>query len=1047
MKKRGRKILRIGGIVLAAILLAVIIVTSYVYFHKPALKGYIERTLSKRPGLTVTIGRLNYRLFPLRVEADSVKVVFISALGRADVVISRAEAVGSLERVLKNEKPFVDSLAVRGLKLEFNEDPNSPSSGPLNIPNVTRLVSDYMAYASDISVRDSSFHLNLPVEKMDLAASGVEIKAARGTRTSLELTAGRFDFRNDKPVASLRTAVNFSATWASSGPFQMDGHFGLTSSSVSFSDKHWQGSGVGLNASFQADEKTVTVPEFALDVPDLAALSGSGRAELGKQIIAAVASKLEVKDIERMKESFSSFLPPGLPEFKLDGRMQWAGDLRLEMASGAPDISAKGTVRLLPAHFSLKTTDLSTDQTIQAEFRIEGRPANLRVQGLIEGARGEVKTASIQARGLSYRLPVDIEGSLVKLPALTAKAAELIVTAGGRKLTIAGPSINLGAVVDYVRQSTDVRSLAVDIPRLGAVNIAGNAVLGPKRQVSLTVTGRNLDIAGLLKYFPDFFPASVMAWQPAGRADLSLEARNETADPGHYKLKGMLNLAGAAFQDSTGTIVSEGLEPRLRFEADVSVPESTGSAVPPAPIPFSLQLDLAKGESLWKEAYFNWQTSPARLELKGTFDPTMAAVRDATAALSFAPVGAIRARGSLALGPKPRLDLHVEIPSIDLTSAYAFLGKMRPAQLSTLEIRGKAEAEADVRFQNSFSVRGRIRARDASAGQKDGSLSIEGIDIDFPFSISNGIRPGDEKEDYGIEAGHLQASQVKTSAATLGALRIDFLSARNLYLLFPVEVGLWGAKLDLGPSVLSISPASLAVRGVSTLALADLDFSKLPFTSESFKLEGKASIPRNSLEMTPREFRFNGRLLADLFGGKLILDELRITDVFSPGRRIVFQAQLEELDLGKLTSAVPFGDVTGIVDILLKDFALSYGQPESFALTVTSVARKGVSRKFSLKAVDNLSVISSGGPSAAPSSSFFTKLVHSFNYSRIGIACSLRNDVFHLQGTVIEGGIQYLVRRATFFGIDVVNAKPVNTISFKDMLGRLERVGQSQEKK
>ena len=116
-------------------------------------------------------------------------------------------------------------------------------------------------------------------------------------------------------------------------------------------------------------------------------------------------------------------------------------------------------------------------------------------------------------------------------------------------------------------------------------------------------------------------------------------------------------------------------------------------------------------------------------------------------------------------------------------------------------------------------------------------------------------------------------------------------------------------------------------------------------------------------------------------------------------------------------------------------------------MTVTSVARKGVSRKFSLKAVDNLSVIRSGGPSAAPSSSFFTKLVHSFNYSRIGIACSLRNDVFHLQGTVIEGGIQYLVRRATFFGIDVVNAKPVNTISFKDMLGRLERVGQSQEKK
>jgi hypothetical protein len=111
------------------------------------------------------------------------------------------------------------------------------------------------------------------------------------------------------------------------------------------------------------------------------------------------------------------------------------------------------------------------------------------------------------------------------------------------------------------------------------------------------------------------------------------------------------------------------------------------------------------------------------------------------------------------------------------------------------------------------------------------------------------------------------------------------------------------------------------------------------------------------------------------------------------------------------------------------------------------VPRKGVSRKFSLKAVDNLSVISSAGQSAAPSNNFLTKFVPSFNYSRIGIACSLKNDVFTLQGTIVEGGIQYLVRRSTFFGIDVVNGNQVNRISFKDMLDRMKRVGQSQGKK
>jgi hypothetical protein len=82
-----------------------------------------------------------------------------------------------------------------------------------------------------------------------------------------------------------------------------------------------------------------------------------------------------------------------------------------------------------------------------------------------------------------------------------------------------------------------------------------------------------------------------------------------------------------------------------------------------------------------------------------------------------------------------------------------------------------------------------------------------------------------------------------------------------------------------------------------------------------------------------------------------------------------------------------------------------------------------------------------------PSSSFFTRLISSFGYERIGISCSLENDVFTLRSTIVEGGVHYLVRRSPLFGIDVVNRRPVNRISFKDMIGRLQRVGQSQEKK
>ncbi len=44
----------------------------------------------------------------------------------------------------------------------------------------------------------------------------------------------------------------------------------------------------------------------------------------------------------------------------------------------------------------------------------------------------------------------------------------------------------------------------------------------------------------------------------------------------------------------------------------------------------------------------------------------------------------------------------------------------------------------------------------------------------------------------------------------------------------------------------------------------------------------------------------------------------------------------------------------------IRDLVLTYGQPERFEFRLESVPRKGVARTFSLKAVDNLTVLSSG---------------------------------------------------------------------------------------
>jgi len=1039
MKTRGKRIFRIGAIALAAVFFVVIACSLYLYFHESTIKNFLEKTLSKKPGLTVVIGRLDYRLFPFRAEADSVKVVFVNDLGRADVRIGRAEVSGSLRRLINNQKPFFDSLAVSGLNIEFAQKPSAQPSGPVSIRDLARMVSGNLEYAGDLVVKDASLHLSLPVEGMDLSATGVSLKAAVTDKTTIGLIVTRLDFRNDKPGSTLAAGLRGEATWPRADPFSLEGTLDLTDASISLPEKQWEGPSFSLKTGFLAGERSVVVSAFTLDIPDLVALSGSGRAEWGENTVGTISSKLNIKNIERAKKTFAPFLPPDLPVFSLDGSAQWEGEVRRETASGAAKIFVNGALSLPPAHFIIKQGSLSVDQVLQAELHLRNEPAGLRVTGFVEGRQGRLLAGSFQAGGFSFRFPIEIKGNRVNIPSLKARVQELVLPAGNRKLKLDDISLSGKAKLDYLHRAVKIDSLAVDVPRLGSFGLTGEVGLNPQRQINLSLSSRNLDIGNILEYFPAFVPETRKAWKPGGQLDLSLEIRNGPSDPRRYQVKGSGDLSKVAFQDSSGAVVSEGLDPRVRFEASVLSFDKA--------IPFSFRLDLAQGESLWKEAYFNWQNGPVRLELKGTLDPQFRQVRDAAAAVFFPPLGEVRAAGALGFGPKPRFDFHLAAPSIDLASLNAFLEKMRPGRPSTWEVQGTAEAEVDIRLDTSFKVRGKALVREAAVTQKDGSLRLAGIAVDFPFSVSHGVRPGDEKTDDALASGHILIQEIKTPVAVLKPLRVDFYSTRNLFLFFPIKIGLWGSRLELGQSVLAINPVSRRIKGVSNLTLTDLDLSTLPFNSESFKIAGWASIPTSELEIGPDEFRLRGRLLADIFGGRLTIDDMRIMDVFSAGRKIVFQAEIAGLDLEKLTASVPFGEVTGIVDVSIRDFALSYGQPENFILSIISVPRKGVSRKFSLKAVNNLSVISSNVPSAAPSDNILTKLVHSFTYSRIGIACSLKNDVFTLQGTIVEGGIQYLVRRSTFFGIDVVNANPVNKISFKDMLDRMTRVGQSQRKK
>jgi len=165
-----------------------------------------------------------------------------------------------------------------------------------------------------------------------------------------------------------------------------------------------------------------------------------------------------------------------------------------------------------------------------------------------------------------------------------------------------------------------------------------------------------------------------------------------------------------------------------------------------------------------------------------------------------------------------------------------------------------------------------------------------------------------------------------------------------------------------------------------------------------------------------------------------------IYGIFSITPVVYLDAQWEGLLLGELTEGTPFGKVEGVLKGHARGIEIAGREPQKFDLFLETVPQEGVPQTISTKAVDNISQIGGG---QTPLTGIFASFFKEFPYEKIGIHASLENDLFRINGTIKEGGTEYIVKRGGFSGVNVVNQNPDNRISFKDRVKRVKRVATS----
>jgi len=304
----------------------------------------------------------------------------------------------------------------------------------------------------------------------------------------------------------------------------------------------------------------------------------------------------------------------------------------------------------------------------------------------------------------------------------------------------------------------------------------------------------------------------------------------------------------------------------------------------------------------------------------------------------------------------------------------------------------------------------------------------------------------DFRKEKGERPGSLTIATLATDKARVEGLSIPLILSHNTFSI-PEDIALplFGGRLEVaafrGEDILSplrqfhfglkmeqidLSALSQNLKGADTPAILEVDFPVIRYQQQTWSAQGKA--------------------VAKIFGGMVEVTNLSARDLFSRSRKVGVDIFFKGINLEKVSEKINIGKMTGIIKGSIKNLEVEYGQPSRFILDIESVKTRGVRQKISVDAIQSISILGTGsGGMGVIMSKGIRRFFKEYPYSRIGIRCALENDKFSVRGKIIEGGIEYLVRRAFLRGVDVVNQNPQNTISFKDMQERIRRISRPKE--
>lgn len=1040
MKKRVKKTLIILGSTVLSILLILVIASTLFLHQKPWVKKILEKQLYKRTGIQITIGTLDYELFPLKIEAGEITLTTRLDDTEIDVYVKKLNLAGDIHRIRKKVKPYFDTIEGEGIRIEAHV---KKARKKIAIEDILNLLSSLMDYVQQINMKDS--YLAFTFSDQEIILEGVDFSLAPAESFdsfAYSLFCRRAEGRSEPIKSEFQNVILGSGTFTPRKKAAVDGHFSLRNNMFSVMERLVEFEEIDLrfNGTLDTSTNIFAFPDFELHIPFLMNLSCPLTVNYQDDLTLLCHPHILFADLKKLHETAKNILPFHLDGFEIDGSMDFEGQ-----AEFAPNLTEHrtritGKIGLNPTRITYRTSLFNLDCRLAGNIMIYDFPDNQNFSGRLNIAQTSYTSKFLEARGIDAGpdMVYDSEKSRLSLSDVKADIRDLAFDNQNKKFEFRNMEFLGQARVDPKKRILHLSRSTVRLSPFPPFHIEARAGLDREASKSLSLQSSAIGTQSLLEYFSAFIPQSLKDWEPEGKWDLQIGARHVVGEKDDaWEVSAKLGGSGVRFHDPSFSLAGESLEPSLVLEGTFRRSFNE--------VPLSIDFNLAHGESLWKDFYIDWSRMPIRGHIQGVIRASQKKITGLSLEAALPGFGRISSQGFIDLHEPLSVDLSLSATGLDLSSIYSFITQKGAGNQIPAELRGKAESRFTAKGNpDAFSIKGHVAIKDASISARDNTFSMKEMSGYLPFHLekNNAFKgSGDTTE----AVGHITIRDTRVSSVDIASLDLHLSSRRNGYTIDPFELEIYAAKASIGKTELEFGPDFGGFKGQSSFTWNDADLSHFPFQTEQFNLRGKLSVEVPLLEILPDRINAEGQGKMKAYGGNITITNIQMEHPFSKDRTISCNVNFAGLDLEEITDAIPFGRVTGIVSGEIRDLAFSYGQPEGFVFRLESEKRKGIPQRFSLKATNDLAILGTGEKTPFSPQSGWTRIVKDFRYNKIGILCSLKNDIFSLQGTIRKKGIEYLVKGSGLFAINVVNKQARNQIRFKDMLSRLKRIGQTKQ--